>query len=87
MFGKGLMGVEMNGQGEERTAFEIGVVVPKKAVKESDEFSDCVQVLVGEFKEAGLIVDRVIGIADEFIKVLISFFIFVKFPTVFSSYF
>ncbi|RVW51963.1 Anoctamin-like protein [Vitis vinifera] len=59
----------MNGQGEERTAFEIGVVVPKRAVKERDESFDCVEVLVEEFKQAGLIVEKVIGIADEFIKV------------------
>lgn len=58
----------MNGQGEERTAFEIGVVVPKRAVKERDESFDCVEVLVEEFKQAGLIVEKVIGIADEFIK-------------------
>ena len=59
----------MNGQEEEQTAFEIGVVVPKRALKESDESADCVEVLVRKFKEAGLIVERVIGIADEFIKV------------------
>ena len=67
--GKGGLGKEMNGQGEERTAFEIGVVVPKRAVKERDESFDCVEVLVEEFKQAGLIVEKVIGIADEFIKV------------------
>lgn len=63
------VGEEMNGQGEERTAFEIGVVVPKRGVKEKNEEFDCVEVLVEQFKDAGLIVERVIGVADEFIKV------------------
>ncbi|KAK6914789.1 Anoctamin [Dillenia turbinata] len=58
----------MNGNGEEQTSFEIGIVVPKRAVKEGDEDSDCVEVLVDEFKKAGLIVERVLGISDEFIK-------------------
>uniref|UniRef100_A0A5B6YIK2 Anoctamin transmembrane domain-containing protein n=1 Tax=Davidia involucrata TaxID=16924 RepID=A0A5B6YIK2_DAVIN len=64
-----LLGLEMNGHGEEeQTAFEIGVVVPKRTVKEGDESCDCVEVLVNEFRKAGLIVDRVIGLQDEFIK-------------------
>ncbi|CAK9184495.1 unnamed protein product [Ilex paraguariensis] len=59
----------MNGHGgEEQTAFEIGFVVPKKAVEQEDEKYDCVEVLVDEFRKAGLIVDRVVGLNDEFIK-------------------
>uniref|UniRef100_A0A1S3ZGM4 Anoctamin-like protein At1g73020 n=1 Tax=Nicotiana tabacum TaxID=4097 RepID=A0A1S3ZGM4_TOBAC len=51
----------MNGNGvEEETAFEIGVVVPKS--------SDCIEVLVEEFRKAGLIVDRVVGLQNEFIR-------------------
>lgn len=60
---------EMNDPGEERTAFEIGVVVPKRTVNEEYESCDCVEVLVYELKKAGLIVEKVVGIGDEFIKV------------------
>ncbi|XP_059640656.1 anoctamin-like protein At1g73020 [Cornus florida] len=59
----------MNEHGEEeQTAFEIVVVVPKRTVKEGDESCDCVEVLVEEFRKVGLIVDRVFGLQDEFIK-------------------
>ncbi|KAB1218457.1 hypothetical protein CJ030_MR3G026337 [Morella rubra] len=58
----------MNGHEEEQTPFEIGVVVPKRNAKEESEASDCVEVLVDEFRNVGLIVERVQGIADEFIK-------------------
>ncbi|KAG2728877.1 hypothetical protein I3760_01G224200 [Carya illinoinensis] len=58
----------MNGHEEEQTAFEIGVVVPKRSANEENEDCDCVGVLVDEFRKAGLIVERVQGIADEFIK-------------------
>lgn len=54
---------------EEQPTFEIGVVVPKRTVKVEDESSDCVEVLVNEFKKVGLIAERVLGVADEFIKV------------------
>lgn len=54
---------------EEQTAFEIGVVVPKRVVKPGDECYNCVEVLVNEFNKVGLIVDRVIGMQYEFIKV------------------
>lgn len=63
----------MNGHEEEQTAFEIGVVVPKRSANEENEDCDCVGVLVDEFRKAGLIVERVQGIADEFIKVWFSF--------------
>lgn len=63
------MALEMNGHEEEETAFEIGVVVPKRNLKDENEGWDCVEVLVDEFRKVGLIVERVQGIADEFIKV------------------
>lgn len=62
-------GQEMNAVEEEQTAFEIGVVVPKRNVKEEDKTSDCVEVLVEEFRNLGLVVERVHGVVDEFIKV------------------
>lgn len=57
----------MNGIEEEQTAFEIGVVVPKRNEEENEDF-DCVKVLVDEFRKVGLFVERVQGVADEFIK-------------------
>ncbi|KAI8027993.1 Anoctamin-like protein [Camellia lanceoleosa] len=64
------MGLEMNGDGEEeQTAFEIAVVVPRRVGKQGDESYDCVEFLVDVFRKAGLIVDRVIGFQEEFIKV------------------
>lgn len=61
----------MKGDGEERqTAYEIGLVIPKKYIaKQRNAECDCVEVLVNEFEEAGLIVDRVFGLHDQFIKV------------------
>lgn len=59
---------EMVGHGEEEPVYEIAVAVPKRRVKEGDESEDCVEVLVDEFRKAGLITERVVGIADEFIK-------------------
>ncbi|KAL5579392.1 hypothetical protein UlMin_011834 [Ulmus minor] len=53
---------------EDQTAFEIGVVVPKRSVKAEDAISDCVKILVDEFEKADLKVERVLGVADEFIK-------------------
>ncbi|XP_022853713.1 anoctamin-like protein At1g73020 [Olea europaea var. sylvestris] len=54
---------------EEEIVFEICVVVPKKSEKQGDESSlDCVEVLADEFKKGGLIVERVIGLQNEFIK-------------------
>ncbi|KAI3853383.1 hypothetical protein MKX03_026391, partial [Papaver bracteatum] len=47
----------MNRHGEDQTGFEIGIV------------EDCVDVLVSEMKKVGLIVERVVGLAKEFIKV------------------
>lgn len=59
---------EMNEAGEE-TSFEIGVVVPKSSLNEGYKGCDCVELLVSEFRKAGLIVERVNGLSDEFIKV------------------
>ncbi|KAK2983843.1 hypothetical protein RJ640_008519 [Escallonia rubra] len=63
-------GVGMEKHGEEgQTAFEIGVVVPKRVQEQEEgEDNDCLEVLVNEFKKAGLIVDTVVGLHDEFIK-------------------
>ncbi|KAL6996390.1 hypothetical protein U1Q18_006518 [Sarracenia purpurea var. burkii] len=59
----------MNGHGEEaQTGFEMGVVVPRRVVKEGDESCDCVEVLVHEIRKVGLIIDRVLGFQEEFIK-------------------
>ncbi|RAL43896.1 hypothetical protein DM860_014397 [Cuscuta australis] len=55
-----------DGGGDKRCAFEIGVVVPKK---HEDESNECVEVLIDEFEKAGLLVDRVVGIQNEYIKV------------------
>lgn len=62
----------MDGGGEV-TGFEVAIVVTKNRDKEGD---DCVEFLVWEFKTAGLIVERVRGISDEFIKAyfFLSFF-------------
>ncbi|KAK9281847.1 hypothetical protein L1049_004753 [Liquidambar formosana] len=64
----GWVRLKMNGHGEKQTTFEIGVVVPKRIVKEENEVCDCVEVLVDEFRKVGLIVESVLGLADEFIK-------------------
>ncbi|XP_010267055.1 PREDICTED: anoctamin-like protein At1g73020 [Nelumbo nucifera] len=58
----------MNGREEERTGFEVAVVVPKRTVNEGDGSCDCVELLVSEFMNAGLIIERVVGLSDEFIK-------------------
>ncbi|KAF3519000.1 hypothetical protein DY000_02063777 [Brassica cretica] len=54
--------------GEERIVHEVAIVVPKR-VREVEEEGDCVEVLVSELKKRGMVVDRVIGLADEFLKV------------------
>ncbi|XP_075663864.1 anoctamin-like protein At1g73020 [Castanea sativa] len=58
----------MNRIEEEQTAFEIAVVVTKRNVEEENEDCNCGEVLVDEFTKVGLIVERVQGVADEFIK-------------------
>ncbi|OMO66385.1 anoctamin-7-like protein [Corchorus olitorius] len=53
---------------EEEIVYEVAVVVPKRNLKEENEEYDCVEVLVNEFRNVGLVVDRVLGLSDEFIK-------------------
>ncbi|KAJ9568403.1 hypothetical protein OSB04_004369 [Centaurea solstitialis] len=55
---------------EVQRTFEIGVVVPKRIRDQVGEGygHDCVEVLVDEFHKVGLIIDRVAGLHDEFIK-------------------
>lgn len=60
---------ETNGHEKEELIFEIAVVIPKRIVQEKDEGHDCVDVLVEEFTKVGLIVEKVLGVGDEFIKV------------------
>lgn len=55
---------------KEEPVFEIAVVIPRRNVQEKDdEGSDCVRVLVEELTRVGFIVERVFGIAEEFVKV------------------
>ncbi|KAI4329178.1 hypothetical protein L6164_021470 [Bauhinia variegata] len=60
--------MKMNEPEKEEPAFEFAVVIPRRIVQENDEDSDCVKVLVDEFQKVGLKVERVLGFADEFIK-------------------
>ncbi|KAL8153399.1 hypothetical protein V2J09_011159 [Rumex salicifolius] len=53
--------------GEEQVVFEIGLVIPKRSV-ESEGDSDAIKVLVDAFSNAGLVADRVTGVAEVFIK-------------------
>ncbi|XP_068651922.1 anoctamin-like protein Os01g0706700 isoform X2 [Aristolochia californica] len=62
--------VEMNGH-MEQTGFEVGVVVSKRNAGDEKDESDCIQVLVSELEKAGLIVERVYGISDDFIKLAV----------------
>lgn len=73
----------MNELENEEAVFEIGVVIPRRIIQEKDESSDCVYVLVEEFKKVGFVVERIVGIADEFIKV--RFFQFLSILNVFLS--
>lgn len=60
-----------NEREEEGHVFEIAVVVPKRGESSGDEREEgnCVDVLVDELKRNGLIVQRVVGLQNEFIKV------------------
>ena len=57
--------------GEERIVHEVALVLPKRTRKEEEE--DCVEVLVTELKKRGMVVDRDVGLADEFLKVGLSY--------------
>ncbi|KAJ0890889.1 putative anoctamin [Helianthus annuus] len=54
---------------EQPPPFEMGVVVSKRVFDQIGEGYDCVQVLVDQFRKIGLIVDRVAGLNDEFLKI------------------
>ncbi|MBA0748936.1 hypothetical protein Gogos_002910 [Gossypium gossypioides] len=58
----------MNGVPEDLIVYEIALVVPKRNLNEENKGYDCVEVLVNEFRNVGLIVERVLGLSDEFIK-------------------
>lgn len=60
---------------EEGCVFEIAVVVPKWGENKGDKSdgADCVEVLVNELRKKGLIVERVVGLQNEFIKVYSNF--------------
>lgn len=53
---------------EEQPAFEIGLVIPKRDEKKEIDNEDCVDVLAAEFRKMGLIVERVVGLQNEFLK-------------------
>lgn len=53
----------------EEGEFEIGIVVPKKSSNDEDLSVDGVEVLVEELRKAGLLIERVQGVSDDFIKV------------------
>ncbi|KAK9101156.1 hypothetical protein Scep_024586 [Stephania cephalantha] len=61
--------------GEEKIGFEIALVVSKKDVEDGrDEHhgrccSDCAEFIVLELEKVGLVVERVAGVSDEFLKV------------------
>ncbi|KAK6125134.1 hypothetical protein DH2020_041147 [Rehmannia glutinosa] len=55
--------------GEEGVVFEIAVAVPKSGENKEDESDgDCIEVLVDELRKKGLIVERVVGLQNEIIK-------------------
>ncbi|KAJ8774096.1 hypothetical protein K2173_009527 [Erythroxylum novogranatense] len=58
----------MNADKEEQPAFEICLVVPKRTVKEEDESCDCIEVLEKELRNSGFMIERAVGISDDFIK-------------------
>ncbi|XP_078431998.1 anoctamin-like protein [Wolffia australiana] len=55
-------------KGEPAAVFELAIVVLKREEPEEPGKFDCVERLVGELNRAGLVVERVLGISDEFIK-------------------
>ena len=68
--------------GEERIVHEVAMVVPKRTREEEE--GDYVEVLVTELKKRGMVADRVVGLADEFLKVcffytVVKIFIFIQF--------
>lgn len=61
----------MIGNGGESTGFEVGIVVPKKKEWNFSRVRGfhCVDSMVMELEKVGLMVERIQGISDEFIKV------------------
>lgn len=61
----------MEGKGiEEEPVFEIGIVVTKRVENGGNgNGDDCIEVLSVELKKMGLIVDRVVGVQNEFLRV------------------
>lgn len=66
-------------QGEVVTAFELALVVPKRDAPSPDGdcddnsmARDCVEFLVQQLRNAGLAVERVQGLSEEFLKVVLS---------------
>ncbi|KAK4481997.1 hypothetical protein RD792_012913 [Penstemon davidsonii] len=59
-------------EGDEGVVFEIAVVVPKLGENKGDcvqsDEADCVEVLVDELRRTGLIVERIVGLQNEFLK-------------------
>lgn len=67
-------------QGEAVTAFELALVVPKRDAPPhagggdgDNSACDCVEFLVRQLRDAGLAVERVQGLSEEFLKVVLSF--------------
>lgn len=58
---------------EEKPVFEIGIAFSKRVGKGDNENSDCIDVLSDELKKMGLIVERILGLQNEFLKVGSSF--------------
>ncbi|KAK4774261.1 hypothetical protein SAY86_009196 [Trapa natans] len=58
----------MNEHKEEEHDFEIALTVPKRKSQEGVGDESCVEFLVNELLKIGLIVERVVGVTDEFIK-------------------
>ncbi|RYQ84059.1 hypothetical protein Ahy_B10g102943 [Arachis hypogaea] len=60
-----------------KLVFEICVVIPKiETILKGDEDFDCGNVFAKELKNAGLVVERIIGNSDEFFKNIIILFSF-----------
>ncbi|KMZ58976.1 Anoctamin-like protein [Zostera marina] len=61
----------MIGNGGESTGFEVGIVVPKKKEWNFSRVRGfhCVDSMVMELEKVGLMVERIQGISDEFIKI------------------
>lgn len=74
---------------EEGGVFELALVLPKWGEdkgEDSNDAADCVEILAEELRRKGLIVERVSGLENEFIKVFSEFYYFLprtRYPFVF----